>query len=129
MSNFQQIQTTKITKTTSSNDNPNMDMEQNPPSNENEDFNKYFQQTSQTTSEPIDFNGFRLEQNPSSMSHFQQTTTTTTTKTTGNGPNELKEFGMEQNQNQEQNGNNEVDFKQFRIEQNESQVPGNEDFY
>ena len=70
------------------------------PITENEDYNKYFQQL-QNISEPIDLKQFRIEENRSAMSNFQQTTTTKTTKTettkTGNGPIDLNQYGFDLN--------------------------------
>ena len=107
MSNLEKTtETTKTTKITTTSNNGNIDLkqfgiEQNPsvtPISGNEDYSKYFKETSQIASGPIDLKQFGLEQNPSSMSNLKQTTTTTTTKTTGNGPAiDLKQFGIEQN--------------------------------
>ena len=119
MSNLEKTtKTTKTTKITTTSNNGNIDLkqfgiEQNPsvsPITGNEDYSKYFKETSQIASGPIDLKQFGLEQNSSSMSNLKQTTTTNTTKTTGNGPA--------------------IDLKQFEIEQNPSSNPitGNEDY-
>ena len=122
------LQQTTTTTTTKITGNGPVDLkgfvEQNPSmnTNENNEFIKYFQKTSQTTSEPINLNQFGVEGNHSA-SNMKQTTTTTITKTSGNSPIDLKEFGYEQIQN----GNTNIDFKQLGNEEN-SPIIGNEDY-
>ena len=125
--NSNNLQETTTTKTTKITGNIPIDLkgfgtEQNPSTNinENNEFNKYFHQTSQTTSEPINLAQFNFQGNPST-SNMKQTTTKTVTKTSGNSPIELKEFGFEHNQN----GNE--DLKQLGNEGN-SPILGNEDY-
>ena len=70
MSNIQNItKTTKVeTSSTGNIDLKQFGIEQNPsasPITGNEDYSKYFQTTSQTTSEPIDLKQFGIEQNAS----------------------------------------------------------------
>ena len=124
--NVQQTTTTTTTKITGNGplDLKGLGMEQNQSTNinENEEFSKYFQQTSQTTSEPINLQRFGFEGNPSN-SNMKQTTTTTITKTTGNSPMDIKEFGIQHNQN----GNNGIDLKRVGNEDS-SPIIGNEDF-
>ena len=122
MSNFQQTTKTEITKIGNGPiDLRQFGIEQNPSANpitENEDYNKYFQQ-SQNTSEPIDLKQFGIEDNPSAMSNFKQTTTTKTikTETTGNVPIDLKQFGIEQNASSSPINGNEDYSKYFQSAQ------------
>ena len=144
--NFKQTTVTTTTKTTGN--TPTIDLkqfriEQNPSTNPItgvEDYSKYFQEFSQTTSSPIDLKQFGLEQNPSAMSNLPATTKTTkTTKittTSNNGNIDLKQFGIEQNpstgpitgtedynkyfKESSQATSAPIDLKEFGLEQNPS---------
>ena len=101
--------TTTTIKTTGDNvDLKEFGIEQNPslnPNNENEDYNKYF---TQTTSKQYGFG-----ENPSSTSDVKQITTTTTTTITGNAPDNL-------NLNTDKVNENQFDLRQFGIGENQN---------
>ena len=109
----QNMTTTTTTTTTMKTTGNNVDLkefgiEQNPsfnPNNENEDYNKYF---TQTTSKQYGFG-----ENPSSSSDVKQITTTTTTTITGNAPDNL-------NLNTDKANENQFDLRQFGIGENQN---------